>query len=322
MANNKIKTFGVGLEDSALAFSHDGVQPSPWLQNAAGEVWSFLKNGVKAALDLGRKMLEGGKELLSAIGRGDWGIFIDWAKNDPLGFLAGGAAVAVGGWFVGSVTGITAIAAGGISSLWATLGSVQIGGIALVSVLPTIQQAIVSGGNTIMNLDWAQSDKSIEESLKNTYNVFLNNVGESTGRLLAGFALGGGKTNPRLTLNITATAALIIQAEQEGSNIEEEMIQELSQLANVFKRYVITLAGKLGYLELRKYARNNIRTGIPQIDRKIANWGLIEGQSFTLNTYLNDSIEKYGETNKEGASFLEGLVEGFGDGWNDFLVLT
>lgn len=75
MANNKIKTFGVGLEDSALAFSHDGVQPSPWLQNAAGEVWSFLKNGVKAALDLGRKMLEGGKELLSAIGRGDWGIF-------------------------------------------------------------------------------------------------------------------------------------------------------------------------------------------------------------------------------------------------------
>jgi hypothetical protein len=322
MADKKIKTYGVGLEDSALAFSHDGVKPGKWLQDAAGEVWAFLKNGVKAAAELGRKMLEGGKELLAAISRGDWGIFIDWAKNDPLGFLAGGAAVAVGGWFVGSATGLTAIAAGGISSLWATLGSIRVGGIAIAAVLPTIQQAIVSGGNTLMNLDWAQSDKSIEESLKNTYNTFLNNVGESTGRLLAGFALGGGKTNPRLTLNITATAALIIQAEQEGSNIQEEMINELSNLANVFKRYVITLAGKLGYLELRKYARRNIKTGIPQLDRKIANWGLIEGQSFTINQYLNDSVEKYSEKNAAGGAFLEGLLEGFGDGWNEFLVLT
>jgi hypothetical protein len=322
MASGKIKTFGVSLEDSALAFSHAGVRPSPWLQNAAGEVWNFLQNGVKAAVELGRKMLEGGKELLGAIARGDWGIFIDWAKNDPLGFLAGGAAVAVGGWFLGSATGLTALAAGGISSLWATLGSIQFGGIAIGALLPTIQQAIVGGTNTLMNLDWMQSDKAIEESLKNTYNAFLNNVGESTGRLLAGFALGGGKTNPRLTLNITATAALIIQAEQEGSNIEEEMIQELSQLANVFKRYVITLAGKLGYLELRKYARNNVRTGIPQLDRKIANWGLIEGQSFTVAQYINDSVEKFGETNKAAGSFLEGIIQGFGDGWNDFLVLT
>lgn len=322
MTEAKIKTFGVTLENSALAFSHSGVQPGNWLKEAASEVWSFLKNGVKAAIDLGKKMLEGGKELLGAIARGDWGIFIDWAKNDPLGFLAGGAAVAIGGWFVGSVTGLTALAAGGISTLWATLGSIKIGGVAIGLALPTIQQAIVSGTNTIVNIDWLKSDKAIEEELKNTYLTFLNNVGESTGRLLAGFLLGGGKTNPKLTLNITAAAALIIQAEQEGSNIEEEMIEELSALANVFKRYIVNLAGKLGYLELRKYARNNIRTGIPQIDKAIASWGLIEGQSFSIATKIEESVEKLQDTNPAAGNFLEGLLEGFGDGWSDFLLLT
>ena len=318
----KIKTFGVTLENSALAFSHDGVQPGVWLQNAAGEVWGFIKKGVKAALDLGKKMLEGGKELLGAIFRGDWGIFVQWAKDDPLGFLAGGAAVAVAGWFVGAATGLTALAAGGISSLWATLGSIKIGGVAIGLALPTIQQAIVSGTNTIVNLDWMQSDKAILESLNSTYLSFLNNVGESTGRLLAGMLLGGGKSNPKLTLNVTATAAIIIQAEQEGSDIEEEMIEELSALANAFKRYWLTLMGKMGMLEFRKYAREKIRTGIPAIDKKIENWGLIEGQSFSIATKIEEKIEKLEETNPAAATLLEGTLSGFGDGWSDFLIMT
>ncbi|HEY9903013.1 MAG TPA: hypothetical protein V6D43_11395 [Candidatus Sericytochromatia bacterium] len=318
----KIKTFGVGIEDSALAFSTPGVTPSAWLQDAAGAVWGFIKKGVKSAIELGKKMFEGGKELLAAIGRGDWGIFIDWAKNDPLGFLAGGAAVAVGGWFIAGATGLTALAAGGISSLWATLGSIKIGGVAIALALPSIQQAIVGGTTTIVNLDWMQSDKAIEESLKSTYNAFLNNVGESTGRLLAGMLLGGGRSNPKLTLNITATAAIIIQAEQEGSDIEEEMIEELSALANAFKRYWTALAGKTGMLELRKYARGNIRTGIPQIDAKIKNWGLIEGQSFTIATHLEEATEKLKTENEAAGNLVEGLFSGFGDGWNDFLIMT
>jgi len=318
----KIKTFGVSLENSALAFSHDGVQPGKWLQSAAGEVWSWLKKGVKAAAELGAKMIEGGKELLGAIFRGDWQIFADWAKNDFLGFLAGGAAVAVGGWFLASASGLTALAASGISSLWTALSSIKIGGIAIGLALPTIQQVIVSGGNTIVNLDWLQSDKAILESLNQTYLTFLNNVGESTGRLLAGFVLGGGKANPKLTLNITAAAAIIIQAKEEGINgIEEEMIEELSQLANVFKRYILTLAGKLGYLKLREYARNNIRTGIPALDKKIENWGLIEGQSFSIATNIEEKLEKMEETNPAGANFLEGLFSGFGEGWGEFILV-
>jgi hypothetical protein len=318
----KIKTYGVGIEDSALAFSTEGVNPGLWLKDAASEIWGGIKRGVKAIGNFASSVVEGGKELLSAIGRGDWGIFIDWAKNDPLGFLAGGAAVAIGGWFVGAATGLTALAAGGISSLWATLGSIKIGGVAIGLALPTIQQAIVSGGTTLYNIDWLQSDKAILELLNSTYLTFLNNVGESTGRLLAGFLLGGGKTNPKLRINITATAALCIIAEQEGSDIQEEMVEELSQLANVFKTYVVTLAGKLGYLELRKFARNNIRTGIPAIDKAIESWGLIEGQSFSIATKIEEKLEKLEETNAPLAEFLKGAIEGFGDGWSDYLLVV
>ncbi|MEG4323602.1 MULTISPECIES: hypothetical protein [unclassified Microcoleus] len=316
------KTYGVTIENCALAFSTKGVQAGKWLQDTAGSVWDGIKRGAKSAIEFGKKILEGGKELISAIGRGDWGIFVDWAKNDPLGFLAGGAAVAVAGWFVGSATGLTALATGGVTSLWATLGSLRIGGIAFGAMLPTLQQVIVSTGNTIVNLDWAQSDASILAELNGTYLSFLNNVGESAGKLLAGLALGGGKANPKLNINITAAAALVITARQQGSNIEEEIIEELSLLANAFIRYARNLAGKLGYLELRKYARKNIRTGIKALDDKIANWGLQEGQTWSVAQEITNRIEKVTETNAPLGNFLEGLSEGLGEGFSEYILLS
>jgi hypothetical protein len=316
------KTYGVTIENSALAFSTEGVSPGKWLQDAASQVWNAIKSGVQAALDLGNRMIEGGKELFSAIMRGDWGIFGDWLKNDPIGAISGGAAVAVAGWFVGSATGITAVASGGIASMWSALGSVKIGGFTLGLMLPTLQQAIVGTTNVLYNLDWQQSDASIIAELESMYLSFLNTVGESTGRMLAGFALGGGKSNPKMTINITASAALCITAQQAGSDIQEELVEELSQLANTFVRYARNLAAKLGYMELRKWARNNVRTGIKEIDDAIANWGLQEGQSFTVASTINNKVESITEENPALGNFLEGFIEGFGDGFSDFIIMT
>ncbi|MCC3482708.1 MAG: hypothetical protein JGK39_32790, partial [Microcoleus sp. PH2017_12_PCY_D_A] len=96
--------------------------------------------------------------------------------------------------------------------------SIKIGGFTLGMMLPTLQQAIVGTTNTLYNLDWAQSDAAIVAELESMYNSFLNTVGESTGRMLAGFMLGGGKSNPKMNINITASAALCIRAQQEGSD--------------------------------------------------------------------------------------------------------
>lgn len=319
----EVKTWGVTIEDSALAFSTEGIQPGKWLQNTASAVWGAIKKGVQTVVEFGKKIFEGGKELLAAIGRGDWALFGQWLKDDPLGFLAGGAAVAVAGWFIGSATGLTALASGGIASMWSALGSVRLGGVALGAMLPTLQQAIVGGTNTIINVDWLQSDTAILAELVAVHSSFMNTFGESVGRLLVGMFLGGGKSNPRLKINITGAAAVAIQAEQDtGNNITEEIIDELANLANAFIRYARNLAFKVGYMNLRKLFREKVRTGIESIDKKIANWGLQEGQSFVINQKIDDKIEKVTETNPDLGNFLERFKEGALDGFNEFVAFT
>ena len=319
----EIKTWGVTIENSALAFSTEGIQPGKWLQDIASQVWGAIKKGVQTVVDFGKKIFEGGKELLAAIGRGDWALFGQWLRDDPLSFLAGGAAVAIAGWFIGSATGLTALASGGIASMWSALGSIRLGGVALGAMLPTLQQVIVGTTNTIINVDWLQSDNAILDELKAVHSSFMNTFGESTGRLLVGMFLGGGKSNPQLKINITGAAAVAIEAEQDtGNNIQEEIIDELSSLTNAFIRYARNLAFKIGYMNLRKYARENIKTGIKAIDEKIANWGLQDGQSFVINQKIDDKLESITETNPDLGNFLEGLKEGVLDGFNEFVVMT
>jgi len=320
---SELKTWGVTIENSALAFSTEGIEPGKWLQDTASQVWGAIKKGVQTVVDFGKKIFEGGKELLAAIGRGDWALFGQWLKDDPLSFLAGGAAIGIAGWFIGSATGLTALASGGIASMWSALGSIKLGGVALGAMLPTLQQAIVGTTNTIINVDWLQSDNAILAELKVVHSSFMNTFGESVGRMLVGMFLGGGKSNPRLKINITGAAAVAIEAEQDtGNNIQEEIIDELSNLTNAFIRYARNLAFKVGYMNLRKYARENIRTGIKAIDDKIANWGLQEGQSFIINQSVDDKLEKITETNPDLGNFLEGLKEGVLDGFNEFVVMT
>lgn len=316
------RTYGVGIEDTALAFSTEGVTPSKWIQNAAGAVWDAVKRGVKSVVDFASNIFNGGRELLAAIGRGDWKLFGDWFRDDPKGAAAGVGAVAVAGWFGATATGLTAIVTGSVSSMWAALTSIKLGGVAVGAMLPTLQQAILGTGGVIVNTDWGQSDASILAELNSVYLSFMSTLGESTGRILVNLALGGGKRNPKMEINISAAAAIAVTAKQNGSDIEEELTQELSQLANAFLRYARNLAGKLGYLQIRQWARKNLRTGIKAIDSQIQTWGLIEGQSFSINAKIDEKIEKIQEDNAPLGNFLEGLKEGAADGFSDFILLT
>lgn len=329
MATAKAKTSGVLVEDSALAISTQGVSPSQWVKKGAENIWGGIKNGVKSVVGLGKRMIEGGKEMIAAVMRGDFKLFSDWLEEDPVAAVAGGAAVALSGWLIvgaigatASATGITAIISGGMGAMWASLGTISIGGVALNAFLPTMQQAVLGASTTIMNLDWAQSDKAILAELQSSYLSFLNSVGESTGRMLVAFAFGGARANPRLTLNISAAAALSITKEiEDGDDISDELIEGMSELANTFIRYAKVLAAKLGYMNLRKYARQNIRTGNKYLDDKIKNWGLVEGQSFVISAAIEERIEQITEKNPPLGNFLEGMNEGASDAFGDLVVM-
>ena len=108
---------------------------------------------------------------------------------------------------------------------------------------------------------------------------------------------------------------------EDGDDISDELIDAMADMANTFIRYTKTLAGKLGYMQLRKYARENIRTGNKYLDEKIKTWGLIEGQSFTISSKIDEKIEKVTEENPPLGNFLEGLTDGMSDGFNDIISL-
>jgi hypothetical protein len=326
----KEEDFGVLIENTALAFSTAGVKAGKWLQGAASTVINVISKGVSSLIDYGKQIWDGAKEFAAAVMRWDLKLFWDFMQDQPLMGLAGGVALGLTGLLVieagaaaAGALGITAFVGGGCASLWGAIKSVQIGGILVGSMLPSLQQAVVSTTQTVTTIDWMKSDKSILAELEGSYLSFLNNIGESSGRMLVAIALGGARENPRLTLNITAAAALSITKEiEDGKNISDELVEGMATVANLFIRYAANLAGKLGYLELRKMARNNVRTGNKELDDKIRNWGLIEGQSFTINGAIDAKIEKIKEWNKGVGSLTEGFKEGMSEGFNEMVLMV
>ena len=339
MAKSKV-IFGVEIESTALALSTEMAKPNSWMQATMGQAASAINKGIKSVKNLGQQMIDGGKELIAAVGRGDIGLFWDFLKDDPVAALAGVGAVAATGYLIfqagaavgsaiaatrigGAVAGRLAVAAGGVGSMWAAIKSATVGSVTVGAMLPTLQQAIVTSTQTIMNVDWLKSDKSILDELEGSYLAFLNNVGESAGRMLVAIVLGGARSNPRLTLNVTAAAALSITKEiEDGNDISEDLIDSMANIANLFLRYARNLAGRTAYLELRKYSRENIRTGNAAIDKKIQNWGLIEGETFTINGAIDAKIEKIKEWNKAVGEFTEGFKEGMSEGFNELVIMV
>ena len=70
---SEVKTWGVTIEDSALAFSTEGIQPGKWLQNTASQVWGAIKKGVQTVVEFGKKYGKEGKNywLQLHVGTGD-----------------------------------------------------------------------------------------------------------------------------------------------------------------------------------------------------------------------------------------------------------
>src|SRR4028118_681115 len=102
---------GVTLDNSSLAITW-GVSLGNWFQGIGSQIGSVLSKGLLNVKNLLDNMVNGAKELFSAIGRGDWNIFKNWLKEEPVSAAAGAVAVVlVGGLVVGAVaSGVSALA--------------------------------------------------------------------------------------------------------------------------------------------------------------------------------------------------------------------
>lgn len=166
-----------------------------------------------------------------------------------------------------------------------------------------------------------QIDKQIEGSITSLYAV----AGETLGSGLASFVSGGVFRIPRVQINITRVTIL-----WRALN-EEARTQMLSQLKNLARTAFFTglrIMVKVFYRSSRKWLKELAKRDpnhpiiqlIPGGAKAVSQWGA-GGQPWSLSLYVQSKLEKL-QSNplyKNIGIFLENLIEGFGEGLQEFL---
>jgi hypothetical protein len=150
----------VTVENSSLAISL-GLKLGSWFQGIGSQIGNILSRGLLNVKSLLSNMVNGAKELFGAIARGDWNLFKNWLKEDPVAVTAGAVAVVlIGGLVVGAV-------AGGVAAIaTAIAGAGAVGGITLAGIMPSLVQSAVGGAETIYNFDFNKFRRSAPQRAK------------------------------------------------------------------------------------------------------------------------------------------------------------
>lgn len=301
---------GVTVENSSLAITL-GVKLGNWFSGIGSQISGILSQGLLNVKNLLGNMVNGAKELFSAIGRGDWNIFKNWLKEDPVSVAAGAVAVVlIGGLVVGAV-------AGGVAALAAAVaGAGAIGGITLAGIMPGLVQGAVSASEVIYNFDFNKSDDQLLKELNQGFINFAGVAGESLGRSLANLIVGGDKL-PKLRVDRNAMRTLFLVLEDE-SETGEEILEELSTIGWAIFKLARQALFSIGFMNFRKWAKQNVKTGIPWIDKAIASWGT--GKPLIISEKVNEFYETVEKDNAALGNFLENFGEGFGGGTKEAVI--
>ncbi|MBE9164182.1 hypothetical protein [Tychonema sp. LEGE 06208] len=301
---------GVTAENSSLAISL-GLKLGNWFQGIGSQIGGILSRGLLNVKNLLGNMVNGAKELFSAIGRGDWNIFKNWLKEDPIAVAAGAVAVIlIGGVVVGAVSaGVAAVAA-------VVAGAGTIGGITLAGIMPGLVQGAVSAGEVIYNFDFNKSDDQLLKELNQGFINFAGVAGESLGRSLANFIIGADKL-PKLRIDRNAMRTLFLVLEDE-SDTGEEILQELSTIGWAIFKLAKQALFSIGFMNFRKWAKQNVKTGIPWVDKAIASWGT--GKPLIISEKVNEFYQSVEKDNAALGNFLENFGEGFGEGTKEAVI--
>lgn len=310
MAIKKPEEAGITLNNTSLAVKL-GLPLGNFFTDIGSSMKAWLEKGLINLKNLAKNMIDGAKELAAAILRGDWNLFKSWLKEDPIAVAAGmGAVVLIGGVVVGGV----------VAGIGALAGAIGVGGATLAAVGGSVLGAAVSFGTQVWNFDFNKSDAAILAEINAAFGGLANVAGEALGRSLAGFIVNR-KETPKLKINIKATATMFLALDDNGDNeIAEEILEELSSLGWAFYRFAGKALFAQGYMNFRRWAKQNVKSGIPWVDKMIASWGEEGGKPWVISQQVNEVVEAIEKENAALGNFLEGALEGFGEGFKEFLV--
>ncbi|MEG4459191.1 hypothetical protein [Microcoleus sp. N9_A1] len=310
MATKKQEEAGITLNNTSLAVKL-GLPLGGFFADIGSTMQAWLNKGLINLKNLAKNMLAGAKELGAAILRGDWNLFKSWLKEDPIAVAAGmGAVVLIGGVVVGGV----------VAGIGALAGAIGVGGATLAAVGSSVLGAAVSFGTQVWNFDFNKSDAAILAEINAAFGGLANVAGEALGRSLAGFIVNR-KETPKLKINIKATATMFLALDDNGDNeVAEEILEELSSLGWAFYRFAGKALFAQGYMNFRRWAKQNVKSDIPWVDKMIASWGEEGGKPWIVSQQVNEVVEAIEKENAALGNFLEGALEGFGEGFKEFLV--
>jgi hypothetical protein len=305
-------SLGINLSDSSLGISF-GMKPGKFISGIGDAIVSSINKGVLAVKDLIARMGQGLGAIVESIKKGN---FFDLIKNlikeNPVAATAGATAIVlIGGVAVAAVGSGVATVAGAIAGA---------GFFTKAAILAAVPGAI-QAAQQIDNFDWLKTDAAIEAELRNQLTNLYSVAGEAVGRSLAGLLIGRGqRAAVQINMKATATFFLILE-EQNKTELQEEVLQALASLAWAGARFIRQVALAKSYIQARKWARQNVRTGIASIDKTITGWGLEENKSWSIASAREKVIEAIQEENEALGNFLESFLEGFGEGLSEFLVM-
>ncbi len=236
-----------------------------------------------------------------------------WFDDDPIGATAGVAAgalalaatVFVGGSLVGAIGG-----GGLLALLKATplLVGGAVANFALGNPIKKAAQFIVRGVAGLYNFNWQQSDKEIwEEQQAAIRNFFVNSgglLGQAMGAMICG--VNAGFAQVEIKVKTLARVWTILD-----DNQKDQLLDAWTGLLQSAKMVAQRLAVTELYKNVRRWVRENIRTGYKPWDSAIANWGKEGNKAWSIQS----AIEEYTESlpDKTLGATIQELADNFAE---------
>lgn len=235
--------------------------------------------------------------------------FITWAKKNPLKAL---------GLAVGAVVGVAAVLF--LSPFVIALGAaflsagllIQIGVLLTLSALFTF---VITTIQILYNFNWAISDEEIDKEIKAAYDSLYGLTGGLLGKSLGYLVCGALPGVSAFAFNKGVAAAIF---EELGEEAKEEILGQLSALANATFRAFATAQLKKQFKSARRYLKKKPNHPLAKIlkekmgAKNFDEWGKKSGQTFTLSSKVEERVESIKDPRLR--SFTEEFLEEFSEG--------
>lgn len=235
--------------------------------------------------------------------------FITWAKKNPL--KAAGLAL-------GAIVGVAAVLFLSPFVVAGIGGFLSLGLLAQIGILFTLSAIftfVITTIQILYNFNWAVSDEEIEKEIKAAYDSLYGLTGGLLGKSLGYLVCGALPGVTAFAFNKGVAAAIF---EELGEEAKEELLGQLSALANATFRAFATAQIKKQFKSARRYLKKKPNHPLSKIlrekmgEKNFKQWGEKSGQTFTLANKVEERVENIKDPRLR--NFTEQFLEEFSEG--------